>query len=102
MQVLLLHGKDRIFTCGTNAYEPNCTWRQADDLSVIHETTGGRGICPYSPSHNTTALVSASGELYAATVVDFLARDPAISRSFSAANLRTEQRNSKWLNGNLS
>lgn len=56
--------------------------------------------CPYSPQHNSTALLTSSGELYAATAMDFPGRDPAIYRSLGALPpLRTAQYNSKWLNG---
>lgn len=56
--------------------------------------------CPYSPQHNSTALLTASGELYAATAMDFPGRDPAIYRSLGLLPpLRTAQYNSKWLNG---
>lgn len=56
--------------------------------------------CPYSPQHNSTALLTAGGELYAATAMDFPGRDPAIYRSLGVLPpLRTAQYNSKWLNG---
>lgn len=56
--------------------------------------------CPYNPLHNSTALITSSGELYAATAMDFSGRDPAIYRSLGALPpLRTAQYNSKWLNG---
>ncbi|XP_077165767.1 semaphorin-5A isoform X8 [Paroedura picta] len=55
--------------------------------------------CPYSPQHNSTALLTSTGELYAATVMDFPGRDPAIYRSLGILPpLRTAQYNSKWLN----
>ncbi|KAK7092629.1 hypothetical protein V1264_008349 [Littorina saxatilis] len=98
VRVLLLHDYDKVFTCGTNSFSPTCTWREADDLSRINETKSGKAICPYSPHHNTTALMTDSGELYTATIIDKLARDPSINRHYSNADLRTEQQNSKWLN----
>lgn len=56
--------------------------------------------CPYNPLHNSTALITSSGELYAATAMDFSGRDPAIYRSLGGLPpLRTAQYNSKWLNG---
>ncbi|KAL8608030.1 hypothetical protein ACOMHN_023846 [Nucella lapillus] len=98
VRVLLLHG-DRIFTCGTNSFSPACTWRQADDLSEITHNIEGKGVCPYGPLHNVTALMAENGELYSATIIDKLARDPSINRHLGPApSLRTEQMNSKWLN----
>ncbi|XP_076437128.1 semaphorin-5A-like [Babylonia areolata] len=98
VRVLLLHG-DQVFTCGTNSFSPSCTWREADSLKTVTRTIEGKAICPYGPLHNTTALMTDHGELYSATIIDKLARDPAINRNLgSAPSLRTEQMNSKWLN----
>ncbi|XP_075396933.1 semaphorin-5A [Tenrec ecaudatus] len=96
---VLLVGGDRLFTCGTNAFTPLCTNRTLSNLSEVHEHISGMARCPYSPQHNSTALLTASGELYAATAMDFPGRDPAIYRSLGALPpLRTAQYNSKWLN----
>lgn len=73
---------------------------KAEKLSDVTEEFSGRAICPYDPRHNTTALMTDNGDLYAATVIDILARDPAINRKIGPSPiLRTEQMNSKWLNG---
>lgn len=73
---------------------------QLSNLAEIHDQISGMARCPYSPQHNSTALLTSSGELYAATAMDFPGRDPAIYRSLGALPpLRTAQYNSKWLNG---
>lgn len=96
---VLLVGGDRLFTCGTNAFTPVCTIRSLSNLTEIHDQISGMARCPYSPQHNSTALLTASGELYAATAMDFPGRDPAIYRSLGTLPpLRTAQYNSKWLN----
>uniref|UniRef100_A0A8C5KGN7 Semaphorin-2A n=1 Tax=Jaculus jaculus TaxID=51337 RepID=A0A8C5KGN7_JACJA len=96
---VLLVGGDRLFTCGTNAFTPVCTNRSLSNLTEVHDQISGMARCPYSPQHNSTALLTASGELYAATAMDFPGRDPAIYRSLGALPpLRTAQYNSKWLN----
>uniref|UniRef100_A0A3B3T732 Sema domain-containing protein n=1 Tax=Paramormyrops kingsleyae TaxID=1676925 RepID=A0A3B3T732_9TELE len=98
VRVLLVNG-DRLFTCGTNAFTPICTNRTLSNLTLVHDQISGMARCPYSPLHNSTALLTASGELYAATAMDFSGRDPAIYRSLGALPpLRTAQYNSKWLN----
>jgi chondroitin sulfate proteoglycan 4 len=75
---------------------------QAESLSDIQKNISGKAICPYSPLHNTTALMTHKGELYTATIIDKLARDPSINRNLGTApNLRTDQMNSKWLNGEI-
>lgn len=70
------------------------------NISRILERVNGVARCPYDPRHNSTAVVTDSGELYAATVIDFSGRDPVIYRSLgNMPPLRTAQYNSKWLNG---
>ncbi|KAL8194270.1 UNVERIFIED_CONTAM: Semaphorin-5A, partial [Gekko kuhli] len=96
---VLLVGGDRLFACGTNAFTPICTNRTLSNLEETHDQISGMARCPYSPQHNSTALLTNTGELYAATVMDFPGRDPAIYRSLGALPpLRTAQYNSKWLN----
>uniref|UniRef100_A0A8C0R5Y1 Semaphorin-2A n=1 Tax=Canis lupus dingo TaxID=286419 RepID=A0A8C0R5Y1_CANLU len=98
IRVLLVSG-DWLFTCGTNAFTPVCTNRTLSNLTEIHDQISGMARCPYSPQHNSTALLTAGGELYAATAMDFPGRDPAIYRSLGILPpLRTAQYNSKWLN----
>ncbi|RXN08573.1 semaphorin-5B isoform X1 [Labeo rohita] len=70
------------------------------NLTEVHDQISGMARCPYNPLHNSTALITSSGELYAATAMDFSGRDPAIYRSLGGLPpLRTAQYNSKWLNG---
>lgn len=71
-------------------------------MSNVLERVNGVARCPYDPHHNSTAVVTESGELYAATVIDFSGRDPVIYRSLGGMPpLRTAQYNSKWLNGTV-
>ncbi|XP_026112127.1 semaphorin-5B [Carassius auratus] len=98
VRVLLLNGS-RLFTCGTNAFMPMCTTRPVTDISSVLESVSGVARCPYDPRHNSTAMITESGEVYAATVTDFSSRDPIIYRSLgNMPPLRTAQYNSKWLN----
>lgn len=75
---------------------------QVGNLSKIIDRINGVARCPYDPRHNSTAVITSRGELYAATVIDFSGRDPAIYRSLgNVPPLRTAQYNSKWLNGKV-
>lgn len=75
---------------------------QVGNLSRVLERVNGVARCPYDPRHNSTSVVTESGELYAATVIDFSGRDPVIYRSLGGMPpLRTAQYNSKWLNGTV-
>ncbi|EMP24376.1 Semaphorin-5B, partial [Chelonia mydas] len=98
VRVLIVYGK-KVFTCGTNAFSPVCSSRQVGNLSKTIDKINGVARCPYDPRHNSTAVITSRGELYAATVIDFSGRDPAIYRSLgNVPPLRTAQYNSKWLN----
>lgn len=101
VRVLLLNGS-RLFTCGTNAFMPICTTRPITDMASVLESISGVARCPYDPRHNSTAMITESGEVYAATVTDFSSRDPIIYRSLgNMPPLRTAQYNSKWLSGTV-
>ncbi|MEQ2311977.1 Semaphorin-5B, partial [Ameca splendens] len=96
---VLLVNKTEVMTCGTNAFQPLCITREVGNMSRVLERVNGVARCPYDPRHNSTAVVTESGELYAATVIDFSGRDPVIYRSLGGMPpLRTAQYNSKWLN----
>lgn len=98
IKILLVH-KDEILVCGTNAFDPWCTWRAADNLTVIIDTIDNAdGFCPFSPKHNSTGIITSKREYISATSVDSAERDPVIFRILpSDSRLRTRQ-NSKWLN----
>eukprot|EP00066_Takifugu_rubripes_P022748 XP_011612014.1 PREDICTED: semaphorin-5B [Takifugu rubripes] len=96
---VLLVNRTEIMTCGTNAFQPLCITREVGNMNRVLERVNGVARCPYDPRHNSTAVVTESGELYAATVIDFSGRDPVIYRSMGGMPpLRTAQYNSKWLN----
>lgn len=85
----------QIMICGTNSHKPRCrnyaiTNDQTFDLVKDVEA---QGLCPYSPTHNST-YVYTGNQLYSATVADFSGSDPLIYRE----NLRTEQYDLKQLN----
>ena len=70
--------------------------------NILEDGIAGAGKAPHSPNHNSTAIMTANGDFYGATVVDIRGRDPAIYRSMGvSAKLRTMQYDSKWLNGNI-
>lgn len=110
IRVLLLHNYTKtnpdsdvdhaVFVCGTNAFSPVCTWRPANNLSVILDSSSGIGKCPYNPKQNSTAIITTDGDIYGATNIGPGDRDPAIYRSNGpkSKELRTAQANSKWLN----
>uniref|UniRef100_S4RH13 Sema domain-containing protein n=1 Tax=Petromyzon marinus TaxID=7757 RepID=S4RH13_PETMA len=98
VRVLLVRGS-RLFSCGTNAFSPICTDRTLGNMNRVLDTINGVARCPYDPRQSSATLLTARGELYAATAVDFAGRDPALYRSLGGQpTLRTAQYNSRWLN----
>lgn len=95
-------------SCGVGGHSAQSSWShldsdallQASDLSQVDEWVTGVAKSPYDPEHNSTAIMTADGNLYSATVTDFKGRDPAICRIMGpSAHLRTVQYNNKWLHG---
>ncbi|XP_039283043.1 semaphorin-5B [Nilaparvata lugens] len=97
IKVLLTNGR-KLFTCGTNAFSPQCSWREMEDVSRVSDWVRGVAMCPYSPYANSTSLLTDAGVYFAGSPMDFTGADSAIVRDLGALNLRTIQYNSKWLN----
>ena len=75
---------------------------QAANLTVIEtDEFDAVGYCPFTPDHNSTAVLTKDKTYYSATVLDIQGRDEAIYRPMGNRALRTKKYNSKWLNGNF-
>lgn len=83
---------DRLYVCGTNAYNPRDYQLFAANLSVASETWHGVGAgaqaeCPFDPDDNSTAVWVERGNpseapaLYTGTATDFNKADPLIFRT---------------------
>uniref|UniRef100_A0A8D0CFX5 Semaphorin 6B n=1 Tax=Scleropages formosus TaxID=113540 RepID=A0A8D0CFX5_SCLFO len=93
---VLLSRRGGLFVCGTNAFNPLCANYTGDTLEMVGETISGMARCPYDPRHANVALF-ADGNLFTATVTDFLAIDAVIYRSLGdSPALRTVKHDSKW------
>lgn len=98
VKVLASNGK-RLFSCGTNAFSPQCTWREMENVNKVVEKVPGLGKCPPNPRTNSTSLISSTGQFYVAGTIDFSGTDAALVRSFGTAPLlRSSQYDSKWFN----
>ncbi|MGH0182608.1 UNVERIFIED_CONTAM: hypothetical protein FKN15_009398 [Acipenser sinensis] len=96
MKVLLSRRDGTLFVCGTNAFNPLCANYSTDSLELLGDTISGMARCPYDPKHANVALF-AGGNLFTATVTDFLAIDAVIYRSLGdSPALRTVKHDSKW------
>jgi len=84
----------RYLVCGTNAYKPVCRDYVEDSGSyLMTNEVKGVGKCPYSPLHNSTAVL-VGDRLYAGTTADYQGVDALIYRD----PLRTLQHEATALN----
>ena len=81
-----MFNRDRIFACGTHAFNPKCSWRNIQEIGRIIKAVDGRAKCPYSPHSNVTAMMTGvNGDYYISTPIDFSSNDPAIYRMAAGA-----------------
>ncbi|KAJ8372117.1 hypothetical protein AAFF_G00294320 [Aldrovandia affinis] len=75
IRVLQFLNSTHLYTCGTFAFSPRCTYIDLQTFTSAHGPSGkpdeGRGRCP------------SDGELYAGTVADYQGNRPVISRYLS-------------------
>ncbi|XP_042144868.1 semaphorin-5A isoform X4 [Ixodes scapularis] len=96
-KVLLSHN-GQLFSCGTNAFAPKCTWRDINSLVNVIQQVDGVGYAPYSPHSNSSELMTVQGDYYVAAPLDFSARDYALYRGMGKGrSLRTPTFDHKWL-----
>ncbi|XP_072228387.1 semaphorin-4D isoform X2 [Leuresthes tenuis] len=97
IRVLQVVDDQRLYVCGTHAFQPQCDYLNLADFSFEGRPEDGRGKCSFDPSQSFTTVM-VDGELYSGTAYNFLGSEPIISRySPSHSLLRTEYSTS-WLN----
>uniref|UniRef100_A0A9J7YN24 Semaphorin-4C n=1 Tax=Cyprinus carpio carpio TaxID=630221 RepID=A0A9J7YN24_CYPCA len=70
-----------LYTCGTYAFQPKCTYINADHFTLDSAALeDGKGKCPYDPAKGHTGLI-VDKELYSATLNNFLGTEPVILRN---------------------
>ncbi|CAJ1072024.1 semaphorin-4E [Xyrichtys novacula] len=88
---------DRMYVCGTNAFDPECDYMSYADGKLTLEKKGedGKGKCPFDPFQKYASIMF-ENDLYSATSMNFLGSEPVLMRS-SPVSIRTEFKSS-WLN----
>uniref|UniRef100_A0A3Q1GV07 Semaphorin-1A n=1 Tax=Acanthochromis polyacanthus TaxID=80966 RepID=A0A3Q1GV07_9TELE len=88
---------DRMYVCGTNAFDPECDYMSYSDGELTFEKTAedGKGKCPFDPFQRYASIM-VDNDLYSATSMNFLGSEPIMMRS-SPISVRTEFKSS-WLN----
>ncbi|XP_029971561.1 semaphorin-4E [Salarias fasciatus] len=87
---------DRIYVCGTNAFDPECDYMSYTDgkLTLEKRAEDGKGKCPFDPFQRYASIM-VDNDLYSATSMNFLGSEPILMRS-SPVSIRTEFKSS-WL-----
>ncbi|CAN9503397.1 unnamed protein product [Ophioblennius macclurei] len=87
---------DRMYVCGTNAFDPECDIMSYADgeLTLEKAAKDGKGKCPFDPFQRYASIM-VDNDLYSATSMNFLGSEPILMRS-SSVSIRTEFKSS-WL-----
>ncbi|KAJ0037201.1 hypothetical protein NL108_018683, partial [Boleophthalmus pectinirostris] len=97
--IRILHEMEdnRMYVCGTNAFDPMCDYMSYVDgkMMLENKTENGKGKCPFDPYQKYASLM-VDDDLYSATSMNFLGSEPVLIRS-PDVSIRTEFKTS-WLN----
>lgn len=97
--IRILHkmGNDKMYVCGTNAFDPECNYMSYMDgtLTLDNKAEDGKGKCPFDPYQKYASLM-VDEDFYSATSMNFLGSEPVLMRS-TDVSIRTEFKTS-WLN----
>uniref|UniRef100_A0A671Q6A7 Semaphorin-4C-like n=1 Tax=Sinocyclocheilus anshuiensis TaxID=1608454 RepID=A0A671Q6A7_9TELE len=81
IRFLQSYNHTHLYTCGTYAFQPKCTYINADHFTLDSASLeDGKGKCPYDPAKGHTGLI-VDKELYSATLNNFLGTEPVILRN---------------------
>nr|XP_056709009.1 semaphorin-4A [Euleptes europaea] len=103
IRVLVPLNNTHLYTCGTYAFSPTCTYVKLDNFSLATDENGqplfqkGKGLCPYDPNYDNTAIV-VDGELYTGTMNNFQGSEPIITRTLGNRGVLKSDFFFTWLN----
>ncbi|XP_038150890.1 semaphorin-4D isoform X3 [Cyprinodon tularosa] len=97
IRVLQIVDDERLYVCGTHAFQPQCDYLNLADFSMEGRPEDGRGKCSFDPSQSFTTVM-VDGELYSGTAYNFLGSEPIISRYSPPHSLLRTEYSTSWLN----
>ncbi|XP_040914837.1 semaphorin-4D isoform X3 [Toxotes jaculatrix] len=97
IRVLQVVDDERLYVCGTHAFQPQCDYLNLADFSLDGRPEDGRGKCSFDPSQSFTTVM-VDGELYSGTAYNFLGSEPIISRFSPYQSLLRTEYSTSWLN----
>ncbi|XP_030042922.1 semaphorin-4A [Microcaecilia unicolor] len=96
IRVLVRMNQTHLYSCGTSAFSPSCTYIDLSSFSLVRHSNGlpltmeGKGQSPFDPRHKHTAIL-VDDELYTGTMNNFQGNEPIIYRSLGAkTSLKTD------------
>ncbi|XP_069806121.1 semaphorin-4A isoform X2 [Dendropsophus ebraccatus] len=107
IRILLYFNDTHLYTCGTNAFSPNCTYVDLNTFSLLVNqknetvTVDGKGQSPFDPQHTHTGVM-VDGELYTGTMNNFMGNEPIILRSLGAQPSLKTDASLGWLHSDAS
>ncbi|XP_041825867.1 semaphorin-4D isoform X3 [Melanotaenia boesemani] len=97
IRVLQVVDDERLYVCGTHAFQPQCDYLNLGEFSLEGQPEDGRGKCSFDPSQSFTTVM-VDGELYSGTAYNFLGSEPIISRYSPPHSLLRTEYSTSWLN----
>ncbi|XP_053267328.1 semaphorin-4D isoform X1 [Pleuronectes platessa] len=97
IRVLQAVDDERLYVCGTHAFQPRCDYLNLADFSLDGRAEDGRGQCSFDPSQSFTTVM-VDGVLYSGTAFNFLGSEPIISRYSPDQSLLRTEYSTSWLN----
>ncbi|XP_077479172.1 semaphorin-4D isoform X1 [Stigmatopora argus] len=97
IRVLQVVDDQRLYVCGTHAFQPKCDYLTVANFSLEGRAEDGRGKCSFDPSQSFTTVM-VDGELYSGTAYNFLGSEPIISRYSPLSYLLRTEYSTSWLN----
>ncbi|KAG7241089.1 hypothetical protein INR49_025832 [Caranx melampygus] len=97
IRVLQVVDDERLYVCGTHAFQPQCDHLNLADFSLQGRPEDGRGKCSFDPSQSFTTVM-VDGALYSGTAYNFLGSEPIISRYSPHQSLLRTEYSTSWLN----
>ncbi|XP_029768541.1 semaphorin-4C [Terrapene carolina triunguis] len=98
IRFLQSYNSSHLYACGTFAFQPKCTYIELSSFSLNRLAfEDGKGKCPYDPAKGHTGLI-VDGELYSATLNNFLGTEPVILRNLGPHYSMKTEYLASWLN----
>ncbi|XP_059002967.1 semaphorin-4A [Mustela lutreola] len=100
IRVLVSFNATHLYTCGTFAFSPACTFIELRDSYLLpiseDKVVEGKGQSPFDPAHKHTAVLT-DGMLYSGTMNNFLGSEPILIRTLGPQPVLKTDNFLRWL-----